>query len=194
MAEFIFDIDNVLIYYRPDIFLRTLWKNDERARRLYELVFLSPEWRMLNEGSINTQDAVEWICHRSPAETDHIRLVFKHWLRCLTPKWETVALLQDLKEQGKKLYFIANMNADAREYILSTYPFFTLFDGGVFSCDEKSSKPDMLIYQKLIHKFHLEPSQCVYSDDIRDNLTPAEHCGMKTVLFTGVERLRDMML
>lgn len=191
---YIFDVGNVLLYFDPRTFVRTLWKDEARAGRLHTAVFQSPEWRLLDEGSVSQEEAALWLCHRYPDDTEHIRLVMKHWLRCLTPKWEVVELLLDMKEQGMRLYFLSNISVSGREYVLSTYPFFSVFDGGLFSCDEKLAKPDIRLYQSLCAKYRLSPEDCLFIDDKKENVKAAESAGMRGHLFVGVERLKDNIL
>jgi FMN phosphatase YigB (HAD superfamily) len=184
--NFIFSLCGTVLYVDPRTFLRTLWKDEARALRLYDLVFSSPEWRMLEDGSVTREDAMEWLCRRVPAEADHIRLVLKHWLRCLTPRWETVELLLDMKAEGKKLYFAAVLNADGKEYITKTYPFMSLFEGGVFSCDGGGPMGD-----RLCALYRLDPARTVFVGADAEQQKAAEAAGFRSVLFTGAERLRD---
>jgi FMN phosphatase YigB (HAD superfamily) len=186
--NYIFSLCGTVLYYDPRTFLRTLWKDEARALRLYELVFLSQEWRMMEDGAISREDAMEWLCRRAPAETEHIRLVLKHWLRCLTPRWETVELLLDMKRQCKKLYFAAALNEDGKEYAEKTYPFLSLFDGGVFSCEESGAMVD-----RLCTLYRLDPARCVFVGADAEQRKAAETAGFRAVLFTGAERLRDIV-
>jgi FMN phosphatase YigB (HAD superfamily) len=187
--NYIFSLCGTVLYYDPRTFLRTLWKDQARALRLYELVFHSPEWRMLEDGAISRSDAMEWLCRRSPAEAEHIRLVLKHWLRCLTPKWETVDLLTDMKESGKSIYFAAALNSDGKDYVLNTYPFISLFNGGVFSCEEGGPMAD-----RLCGLYRLDPARTVFVSCEDEQRKAAEAAGFRAVLFTGAERLKDSLL
>jgi FMN phosphatase YigB (HAD superfamily) len=188
--NYIFSLCGTVLYYDPRTFLRTLWKDEARALRLHELVFASPEWRMLEDGAISREDAMEWLCRRTPAETEHIRLVLKHWLRCLTPRWETVELLLDMKASGKKLYFAAVLNADGKEYIIKTYPFLSLFEGGAFSCDGSGGP----MVGRLCGLYRLDPVRCVFVGADAEQRAAAENAGFRAVLFTGAERLRDILV
>lgn len=191
---YIFDIGSVLLYFDPRTFVRTLWKDEARAERLYQTVFQSPEWRLLDEGSVSQEEATLWLCHRNPDDTEHIRLVMRHWLRCLTPRWEVVELLLDMKKQDVRLYFIANISAAGREYLLSTYPFLSVFDGGLFSCDEKMAKPNPALFERLCSKYRLSPEGCVFIDTQKENIQAAEAAGMRGHLFVGAPRLMDTVL
>jgi FMN phosphatase YigB (HAD superfamily) len=185
----IFSLCGTVLYYDPRTFLRTLWKDEARALRLYDIVFSSPEWRMLEDGSVTREDVTEWLCRRAPAEAEHIRLILKHWLRCLTPRWETVDLLLDMKGEGKRLFFVAVLNVDGKEYITKTYPFMSLFEGGVFSCDGEGPMVD-----QLRTRCRLDPARTVFVGAAPEQHKAAEAAGFRSVLFTGAERLRDSMI
>jgi FMN phosphatase YigB (HAD superfamily) len=189
-TNIIFSLCGTVLYDDLRTFLRTLWKDEGRALRLYEIVFSSPEWRMLEDGSITREDAMEWLCRRHPAEAEHIRLALKHWLRCLTPRWATVELLLDMKKgQDKKLWFAAALNADGKDYVLKTYPFISLFEGGVFSCDGGAPMID-----RLCAAYRLDPAFCVFVGADPEQHKAAAAAGFRSILFTGAERLKDMLL
>ncbi|MDR1669386.1 MAG: hypothetical protein LBR76_05460 [Oscillospiraceae bacterium] len=188
--DYIFSLTGTVLYDDPRTLLRTLWKDETRALRLYTLVFESPEWRMLTEGSVKREEALEWLCRRTPEEADHIRLALKYWPRCLTPRWETVALLLDMKSQNRGLYFYAETAADGKEHIHKTYPFMTLFEGGLFSCDGQAPPP----YTELCRLYNLAPSHCFWVDTSRERVRAAETEGLRGVLFTNAERLRDSLI
>ncbi|MCL2003228.1 MAG: hypothetical protein FWG72_04385 [Oscillospiraceae bacterium] len=187
--NYIFSLCGTVLYCDPRTFLRTLWVDEARALRLYELIFLSPEWRMLEDGAILREDAMEWLCRRAPAETEHIRLVLKHWLRCLTPRWEMVELLLDMKESGKNLYFAAALNSDGKDYILKTYPFLSLFEGGAFSCEGGGAMVD-----SLCARHRLTPARSVFVTADPAQHKAAKSAGFRAILFTGTERLRDTLI
>ncbi|MCL1806114.1 MAG: hypothetical protein FWG31_00245 [Oscillospiraceae bacterium] len=187
--NYIFSLCGTVLYADLRTFFRTLVKDEGRALRLLDIVFSSPEWRMLEDGEITREEAQEWLCRRTPEEAGHIRLALKHWLRCLTPRWETVDLLLDMREQGRKLYFAAVLNADGKEYVFKTYPFMSLFEGGVFSCDGGGPMVD-----SLCALYRLDPARSVFVSAGEQQRKAAEAAGFRAVLFTGAERLRDTLI
>jgi putative hydrolase of the HAD superfamily len=62
-----------------------------------------------------------------------------------------------------------------------------LFDGTVISGNVGIRKPAPEIYQMGAQAVHLEPSECVYVDDLPGNLKPARALGMTTVLHRQAE-------
>ena len=69
-------------------------------------------------------------------------------------------------------------------------------DGGILSYQEKTVKPEPEIYQRLLERYGLVPEECVFLDDLEENLAAAAKFGIHTVLFTGkeaaVEELRKL--
>jgi putative hydrolase of the HAD superfamily len=62
-----------------------------------------------------------------------------------------------------------------------------LFDGVVLSGDVGIRKPAPRIYELGALAIDLEPSRCVFVDDLQFNLPPAEELGMATVHHTEAE-------
>jgi HAD superfamily hydrolase (TIGR01509 family) len=57
-------------------------------------------------------------------------------------------------------------------------------------------KPAEEYYEKIIEKFGLDPTRCVFIDDLPENVEAAVQAGMWGIIFTGreqlVERLREL--
>jgi epoxide hydrolase-like predicted phosphatase len=67
------------------------------------------------------------------------------------------------------------------------YELAELFDGVVISGHVGIRKPAPEIYEMGARAVHLEPSDCVYVDDLPGNLKPARALGMTTVLHRQAE-------
>lgn len=105
----------------------------------------------------------------------------------LTPIAETIELLPKIKESGHKLYYLSNYHKELSRYIKNKYSFFNYFDGGVFSCDVNVVKPSVKIYQHFLDKYRLEPRECLFFDDMEQNVSAAKESGINGILFTGSE-------
>ena len=58
-------------------------------------------------------------------------------------------------------------------------PIKELLDGFVLSCDIKAIKPDLVMFKEILDKYQLDPTNCVFLDDIEDNTMAAEKLGIK---------------
>lgn len=185
MMHFIFDIGNVLLRFQPVPFLESLFDDRTVIDAMHQTVFCSPEWLQMDQGLLTHQKAVELFCTREPRFQSAVRHTMERLPDMLAPIPETVALLPAIKGAGHKLYYLSNFHHELRNYVLAQCPFFDLFDGGVFSCDVKQIKPDPVIYRDLLEGYGLAPQDCVFFDDMEENVAAAKALGIHGVLFTG---------
>ena len=66
--------------------------------------------------------------------------------------------------------------------------FLPVMDGGIFSCYVKMAKPDHAIYRCLCEKYHLHPAECLFTDDLPENIQAAKECGFHAILFEGYDK------
>lgn len=192
IKNIVFDIGNVLLNFKPVEYLRTKME-EENIKSVKEAVFDSPEWPMLDEGTITEKEAIRVISERNAEIKDLVELAFDNWYDMLTPIENSVKLLKELKAKGYNLYYLSNFQELAYDYIIKEYEFFGLFDGGVASFAEKLMKPDKDIYEKLMERYDLKPEECLFMDDTALNIDGAENGGMKGIVFTTAEDAMDKL-
>jgi epoxide hydrolase-like predicted phosphatase len=103
----------------------------------------------------------------------------------IRPDDEMVEALRRARTQGVRTGLISN-SMGAGRYDRSTFP--GLFDGVVISGDEGMHKPQPEIYRLGCERVSLEPAECVFVDDLRENCEGAAAVGMTAVLHRGAER------
>ena len=88
----------------------------------------------------------------------------------------------DLKAAGYRLYVLSNMS---REFIdfLRRFPVYGLFDGEVVSCEEHTVKPEPRIYEILLERYGLTPSETLFIDDREMNIEAAAALGIHGFVF-----------
>ena len=105
-----------------------------------------------------------------------------------------LAALRQARLHGIRTGLISNsMGVD--RYDRSVFP--ELFDGVVISAEVGMHKPQSGIYLLGCERIGLEPSECVFVDDLRENCEGAEAAGMTAVLHRGAEdtlpRLEELL-
>lgn len=199
IKQIVFDIGNVLVHYAPDEFTRHFVKDEALANEICRLVFKGPEWPMLDRGTLTRDQALGRILERSAAHgelkahTGLIREVYSGWVGLLKPVEGTVKLLWELKQAGYKLYYLSNYAHEPFEDTRARLSFFEAFDGGVASYELHINKPEPGIYDALIRKYKLNPSECLFIDDMPENVRGAQDAGMKAVWFENPEKLRESL-
>lgn len=193
IKNIIFDLGNVLLNFKPLEYLYTKIPDRQRACQIYEEIFKSTEWLMLDRGLITEDEAIDRICDRNTDKSQLIKAVLDNWYQMLTPIEDVVGVLKELKETGYKVYFLSNFHLLAFEDVSKRYDFFSVFDGGVVSYKEKLMKPEKEIYDKLIKTYGINPHESIFIDDTRENIEGAMKLGFQTIFFTASLDLREKL-
>jgi len=192
-VNFIFDLGNVLVYYTPDIYLRGLFSDDDLVEELLNTVFRSPVWLDMDRGILTHSEATEIYCTQKPELKAEIRKTMQNFDKTFSPIPESIELLPKVKSSGHELYYLSNIQKEIRDYLVKTHDFFNLFKGGIFSCDVNVIKPSPEIYRFLLKKCNLNPAECLFFDDMEENVSAAEKEGIKGILFTTAECVLEFL-
>lgn len=190
IRNIIFDIGNVLLNFKPELFLKRFTNDDLRIKEFINNVIKTELWIKLDRGIISLQDARDEYLKRYTEESNMILIFFNHWKEMLTPITKNIQILRELKSNDYKIYFLSNFIKEAFDYVQKRHDFFTLVDGKVISSEIKYVKPEAKIYQILLEKYDLNPDQCVYIDDVESNLLQAHSLNMKTIHYLEDTDLR----
>jgi len=187
----IFDLGNVLISFIPSEFLKKKNYPSTIRNTILRDVFQGEEWKMLDNGVITLNDAIDSIALKSALKREEIALVFNFRRDIMFPLDDNVRLLPALKKNGFRVYYLSNFPLDMFEEIRNDYYFFRHFDGGIISAEVKLSKPDVRIYRLFLDKYSLDAAECLYIDDIEENARAAESTGMQALLTNGSVKISD---
>jgi epoxide hydrolase-like predicted phosphatase len=191
IKNIVFDLGNVLISFRPSEFFDKKKYPENIKTKILADIFGSKEWLMLDNGEINTTQAIESIASRSSLKKEEIAHIFNLRSELIFPLDPNVRLLPGLKERGFRLFFLSNFPMDLFEEVKTGYYFFKYFDGGLISAEAKVSKPDIRIYNILLEKYNLLPKDCLYIDDLEINTKSAEEAGMTALVTFGSLEISD---
>ena len=93
-------------------------------------------------------------------------------------------LLAKLKNDGFKLYITSNMD-EYHAKQMRKIPIAEYFEDMIFSAEIKVGKPKAEFFIKACEKFGVEPEDCLFIDDLADNVVAAEKLGIKGFVFKG---------
>lgn len=198
IRNLVFDMGNVLVYYDSRRASRVFAADEAEMELVNTSVFVSPEWVMLDMGVISDEEALKRMQARLPEghAREAARLCMEHWHEyCMWPVPGMEELVIRLKEQGFGLYLCSNAAIRMVDCCQDVIPGIRLFDGVLFSAEEKCMKPQKEMYHHLFNRFHLDPKECFFIDDQPLNIQGARECGMDGYCFADgdVEKLINVL-
>ena len=197
IRNLVLDMGNVLLTWAPEAFALRAAGNEADAGILCGALFGAPEWQMQDAGLLTEEVAYHVARSRTPERLHGaLQLLYERWPLWMEPLPGADETTARAKRAGLKLYLLSNAGTRFPAAI-SHHGFIARFDGMMVSAHEKVSKPDPRIYRRLFDTFSLSSRECLFVDDIRQNIDAAEQAGMEAHLFDGdfrkvEERLRHL--
>ncbi len=196
--NYIFDFGNVIGGFNPIKLTKCCITDNERAKYLSKVVFDRLYFAKLDDGSYTDEDVKLLLKERLDGDLyDDACLVFDSWVKNLEKIEGMDKLIADIKASGKKVYLLSNISHGfAKNHVNVEWinDILSQFDGIVFSAKVGMVKPDIRIFEHILNKYSLEPSECIFVDDAECNIKGCEAVGIKGYLFDGdVNKLRKYL-
>ena len=180
----IFDFGGVVVNFNPRDFLMDHFMNRRAEEETYDIVFGSQEWQDLDRGIITREEGNAAMLENAARvnRVFEVQTVIDEWPAILRTKESTVYTMQKLKAAGYRLYYLTNIPADIMDE-LRQREWFSLFDGGVASCDVHLCKPEPAIYTTLMQTCNLAYDESIFIDDNKVNAQAAYNLGITGILY-----------
>lgn len=185
IKQVIFDLGRVLFEWEPKLLAQELAQEDESFQHEVWKITTHPTWLEFDLGNLNTPDLIKIHSEQFPAKT--LELFMERVPHILKPIPEGLRLVEAAKERGLKKYILSNMSHDFYHHLMKTYSFLHDFDGSIYSCHLNLAKPDPEIYQAILKEYQLKPEECLFVDDIPENIEGAKAMGIQALVFTKSE-------
>jgi glucose-1-phosphatase len=111
------------------------------------------------------------------------------WTDIFTPNDPMIERARRWKKSGMPLYLISNTCEAHIEHFKSRYEVFNIFDGEIYSCREGCAKPEVIIYERALERYELDPERTVFIDDLLENVNGARSTRMQAIHYQGEDRL-----
>ncbi len=179
----IFDIGNVLMDFRWMDYMHSLFGEDEETiTAVNRAIWRHGTWTSMDEGA-DEAAAVEKAVSLVPTHEAGIRKAFAHAGQAMHRQDYAIPWIQELKRMGKRVFYLSNYSAFSVKANRGVLDFLPYMDGGVFSYQVRVVKPNPEIYRLLCEKYNLNAEECLFTDDMPDNIAAARECGFHAVLF-----------
>lgn len=182
----IFDYGNTIVEFEPMNIVKRFGITDNAdAEILCEKVFDRKYWDKLDSDDISQEEFINGVLSELPQRLHGIATdICNNWMTNLPFIKGMDELIYKLKKDGYKIYLLSNISKHFGENS-DKIEIFKQFDGLVFSGAIGLIKPNKDIFEYILHKYNLIPSETVFIDDNKDNVNTAERIGVKSLLFTG---------
>ena len=188
----IFDFGGVMVGYDPAGWVESLFGRGEAYACVMENLFESALWAQMDLGNATREEvnAASLESARRAGVGREMAYVQENWFEnVMTTKDDTVALVRALRRAGLGVYYLTNMHRDLWESFRRR-GLTDLFDGGVASFEVHLVKPDRRIYRLLLESCGLQAQECVFFDDMEQNVAGARLAGIDASVFTDAARAR----
>lgn len=189
IKNIVFDIGNVCVTFDTFSFYMKLFKNEERTKQLIHKVFANDIWSKYDQGLIMDYELHDYYAKAYPTDIADIDQMLHNWKELMQPIPETMAFMRTLRAAGFKIYILSNISEDSAAYVASTMSFFDYVDGAIFSYKENMIKPDPMIYERLLTRYHLVGKECIFIDDLAKNVDQAVKSGMHGVQYINASQV-----
>ena len=184
----IFDIGGVMVGLGRLHFFEQFGYSPQMCERLLSSTMKSPHWKELDRGVLTDEEVIDRFVKHAPELETEIRRSMEN-VHGIVYRLETsIPWIEELRESGRRVLYLSNYSMKVANDNEDAMDFLSHMDGGLLSCDYKVIKPDPAFYMILIEKYGLEPSECVFLDDLEDNLAAARSLGIHTILVKDHEQ------
>ena len=177
----IFDLGYVLIEWNKEKILSKICKNDLEYNLFNQFVFQSNLWIDLDNGKISLEflenQLIDEMGHQYQ---DQIHELVWNWFNYVDLYDEVYELIKQLKKKNFQIYVLSNTSSIFHillDSVLSKVS--SVLDGYVISCEVKMMKPQKEIYLSLVNKYQLDIKDCIFLDDLEENVEAARTLGIK---------------
>ena len=179
--DIILDMGNVLLEWNKDKILKAVAKTEKDYMMLDKAIFQSGLWERLDLGTLTREELVDKVhsllgdCYREKVEE-----VIWNWPAYIDIYTEVFPILEVLKEKGHRIFVLSNTSPVFYELLKDQLsPLAEILNGFVLSCDIQAIKPDPKMFEEILHKYQLDPANCIFLDDVKENTKVAESLGIK---------------
>lgn len=181
IRNIVFDMGMVLLDYNPYLPCLRHAGNAEDAAAVHRAIFGDPSWGPMIDGGVMTE-AEYLVQAQKRLGSDRLKTLAADvmgdwWLDGLYPKSRMDQVIDGLLEKGYRLYILTNCGTRFYDFCYKI-PRYDHFSGVLVSAEERMLKPHADIYERLCAKYGLRPEECLFVDDLPQNVEGARAVGM----------------
>lgn len=199
----IFDLGGVVFQWKPLELFQQLFPdqipNEAAARdwamRVFQGFHPESDWAQFDKGLVTATQLAQRVAQRAGYSVNDIQHLIDSVPSHLVPMEQTLQLMQQLKSQGHRLFYLSNMPAPYAEHLVATHDFFSWFEDGIFSAHVQQIKPLPDIFVTANQRFGIHPNATppVFIDDVQHNIDAAQSHGWRGIRFENAEQVSQSL-
>jgi HAD superfamily hydrolase (TIGR01509 family) len=178
------DLGRVVLWFDNNVFLRKLadragWPFGEVKAAVHgdlELI------RRFDGGAVTPADFHRRVQALVEADIPYADF-FGMYNDIFTPNPAAIEVLGRAKAAGYRLLLLSNTDPERFGFVRRRFPEVRIFDGFVLSYELKLLKPDPAIYLAAARMAGSEPGECVFIDDMEENVKGAVAAGLAGIVY-----------
>lgn len=185
IANIIFDLGGVLIHWDPKLLYQKIFTSEQEVDYFLETV-CPYEWNLEQDRGRPLDLAAEERIQIFPEYQSEIEAYYGRWVEMLGGSIpENVELLDYYhRHPNFSTYALTNWSQFTFPIARDRFNFLKQFEGVVMSGEERLIKPDLKLYEVLLKRYRLNPEECVFIDDRKENCEAAESLNMASIHYT----------
>jgi len=180
LTHLVLDIGNVLSEWSPDLLIASAFADPAERERAHQATIAHPDWLELDKGAMTVNEAARRATERSGLDPVEVKRVYANLPASLVAIEQTHAAVRRLHAQGVPMLVLSNMQHACWDWLRANHEIYALFEGCVISAEVGLIKPDPAIYRHLTERFSLQPSDCLFVDDMAVNVEAARAAGWQS--------------
>ena len=189
----IFDLGKVLVDFDYTIAAKKIAARSAKAPAdLHAFLGSSPFLVEYESGRLTRQNFYEAV-RKAIEFTGDLEEFGNFFADIFTEMPAMTALHSELRQRGFKTFIFSNTNDLAIEHIRRKFPFFSNFDGYIFSCEVGAMKPHPEIYAAMEKMCGRRGADLIYLDDRAENIAAGAARGWRSILHKTPTKTRQSL-
>jgi putative hydrolase of the HAD superfamily len=184
IKNLILDIGNVICVWDSMALCASAFDDPIEQQIALQATIEQHDWKELDRGVISRETALANAIKRCSLDANGLAAIYENLPSSFLPIETTVAAMNRAAAAGVPMYVLSNMALPSWQWIKSNVACFGLCNGIVISGEVQLIKPNPDIYHYLCNKFSLQPEECVFIDDMQENIDAAVACGWRGELLS----------
>lgn len=189
IKTFIFDLGNVIVSFNHNKIVEKLrCLCQQSSDEIFAQAISSEFVRDYNLGKISSAEFFDSVNRRLELEMEYAD--FPQIWNC-TFAMEPIIPEQIIKKlsESYRLLVLSDTNELHFDFIKENFPILDYFDDFVLSHKEGAVKPSEAIFRRVIERAKCLPEECIFIDDVENNVEGARKFGLNAMQFVSVEQL-----